>query len=120
MERITEVEVYLHPAEFMEFLRYIAKKEVSGLYFKRIDYPHLENATIGRLTFGVPGYKGHLWLREVGKGEEKGTRKIVLFLDSRSRFLPAEAKEAIKTLVFEALNRIAKRTPNYIVSFTTR
>jgi len=117
MERITEVESYLSPYEFMLFLRHIAKTEVSSIYFKEVpDFPHMERATVGRLAFGIPGYQGHLWIREEG---EEGAKKMVLFLDHHSRFLPKEVKEDIKHLVFEALNRMAKRTPNYLVSFTT-
>ena len=119
MDKITEVETTLSPYEFMLFLRHIAKTEVPDLYFKEVsDFPYMEKPTIGRLTFGIPGYQGHLWIRETGEGEE-GAKKMVLFLDHRSRFLPKEVKEDIKKLVFEVLNLMAKRTPNYLVSFTT-
>jgi len=117
-EVISEVETTLNTMEFMHFLRHIARNEVSNLYFKPVDFPYMGNATIGRLAFGIPGYQGHIWIREIGEGEEEGTKKMVLFFDHRSRFLNKEIKEDIKEMVLKALNKMGKRQGNLLISFT--
>ena len=114
LKKITEVETFLHPTDFFHYLKHLAQTEASELFFKESGLSY----NLGQLAFGTTNYRGHLVVKDCGKGTEEGRRKLILSFDNRP--LPKEVKEEIIRMIFIALNKMAKRNGNYLFSFTLR